>query len=414
MEKMLMCETVAGGPLGRRDRFFSAATLALQRLSVFRIAHEPQQSFNPAACVSQGDDVFAAYSGEGVPGAAIAVLRENRPVFERFLGVADIRSGARVERESNFRLASVSKQFTAALILGLIDERRLRLDDRVRSALPEMPRYADDIQILHLLQHTSGLPDHEDLVDDKQRDQITDADVVRLLHASTLLFFEPGSGFRYSNTGYVVLGLIAARAAGRPLEDLFRERLFEPSGMKRTVAYLEGTNAIEHRAYGHSMKDGAVRSSDQSVTSATLGDGGIYSSIDDLTRWCHALDAEQIIGWPTVRRAFDPLKLSNDNTVPYSMSWEVHQWNGRRVYSHAGSTTGFRNFIARFVDDRVAVIVLTNRSNPVPAELLAHLLQEHLPGWKSSPESFLLCQQIVGLRPMDRHARPHLESGHAP
>jgi CubicO group peptidase (beta-lactamase class C family) len=364
--------------------------------------------------VSQGDDVFAVYSGEGVPGAAVAVLRENRPIFEQFLGVADIRTGTRIERESNFRLASVSKQFTAALVLGLIDERRLRLDDRVLSVLPEMPGYTDGIQIIHLLQHTSGLPDYEDLVDDKQRDQITDADVVTLLHSATLLFFEPGSGFRYSNTGYVVLGLIAARVAGRPLDELFRERLFAPYGMTKSVAYLEGTNAIEHRAYGHSMKDGAARSSDQNVTSATLGDGGIYSSIADLTRWTEALDSERLVGWPTVRRAFEPLELSNHHIAPYGMGWEVHQWNGRRVYSHAGSTTGFRNFIARFVEDRMAVIVLTNRSNPVPAELLARLLREHLPGWKSSPESFLLCQQIVGLRPMDRHARPHLESGHAP
>lgn len=359
-------------------------------------------------------EVLRAYCGDTVPGAAVVVLREGRQVYERCVGIGDLVSRAPVTRVSNFRLASVSKQFTAALILGLVDEGALRLHDPVRNFLPELPVYAEGVQLLHLLQHTSGLPDYEDLISEKQRDQISDEDVVTLLGQASLLFFEPGGGFRYSNTGYVLLGLVAARVTGAPLHVAFPKRLLRPLGLEKTIPLVEGVNAVEHRAYGHTLRDGEVRATDQSVMSATLGDGGIYSSLDDLARWCHALDEERVPGWPTVRRAFVPLRLNNQFVAPYGMGWEVRRWNGRRVHSHAGSTTGFRNCIARFPDDRLSVVVLTNRSNSIPAELMAALLQDHLPGWRSSAESFLLCQQIVGLRPMDRHARPHLESGHAP
>lgn len=359
-------------------------------------------------------DPFAAYTGDRQPGLALAVWREGVPVFVHGAGVAHMGTGEWIQPTTNFRLASVSKQFTAALILGLAADGRLALDAPIRAFLPELPAFADEVRIVHLLQHTSGLPDYEDLVSPTQFEPIQDLDVVRLLEQSSLLFFPAGTNFRYSNTGYVLLGLIAARAAGLPLPDAFRERLFAPLGLNRTLAFVAGGPPVPERAYGHSFTDGRPRVTDQSVTSATLGDGGIYSSLDDLGRWCDALDRASVPGWSEVARAFEPLALPNLLVAPYGMGWEVRRWAGHPIHSHSGSTLGFRNCLARFPAQRLSVAILTNRSNPIPAELLAAVLERHLPDWNSFPESILLCQQIVGLRPMDRHARPHLESRHAP
>ena len=354
------------------------------------------------------------YAGHQTPGAAVAVFQRGRTLARHCVGVEDIRTRSPIGPASNFRLASVTKQLTAALILGFIDARALDYDTPVRSILPELPAYAQAVTVQHLLQHTSGLPDYEDLVPEQQTDPIDDADVLALLQEATLLFFAPGTDFRYSNTGYVLLGLIAARLTGRPLPEVFAERLFRPLGMARTVALVAEQNTVPQRAYGHTLKDGLARSTDQSLTSATLGDGGIYSSLEDLARWCSALDEERVPGWPAVQRMFEPLRLPNSFVSPYGMGWESRRWHGLQVHSHSGSTMGFRNALARFPDHGLSVVVLTNRSNTLPAELMDALLAAHLPGWKSSAESFLLCQQIVGLRPMDRHARPHRESGHAP
>lgn len=300
------------------------------------------------------------------------------------------------------------------MVLGLAGEKALTPEDRLGDWLPEVPDWATAVSLKQLLQHTSGLPDCEDLIPEGRSDQIVDNEVPHLLHRSSGLFFQPGTEFRYSNTGYVLLGLIAAKAAGLSLPEVFRTRLFEPLGMHGTVAYRAGVNEVPHRAYGHTVEGDTCRLTDQSITSATLGDGGIYSSIEDLTKWCAALDAKAVPHWPKVSLAFDPLVLPSGEAVPYGMGWEIRTAFGRLIHSHSGDTLGFRNFIARFSDDGLSVICLTNRSTPIPGQLLDGLLAEFLPGWKPSPESLLLCEHIVGLRPLDRHARPHLESRHAP
>jgi CubicO group peptidase (beta-lactamase class C family) len=311
--------------------------------------------------VRQIDALMGAYQG-AVPGAAVAVLHDGAPVFVRAYGLANLEAGVPATTATNYRLASVTKQFTAAAILLLAEDGRLSIDDAVRKWLPGLPAALDSARIRNLLAHTSGLMDFEDLIAPEQSAPLHDADVLRLLETEQRSYFAPGTGYRYSNSGYVLLGLIIARACGADFAAFLRERIFLPLGMRHTVAYESGISTPLHRAFGYSaVHDSWVRT-DQSLTSATLGDGGIYSSVDDLAKWDAALRAGRLLRPESLRLAFQAATGTGDAAVQYGFGWRISgdlRW-------HSGETQGFRNVILHYLERRTTVIVLTNRNDPEP------------------------------------------------
>ena len=221
------------------------------------------------------DRLMDRYAG-AVPGASLLVIHDGVDVVRRGYGLASLEEGIEAGPATNYRLASITKQFTAAAILLLAEDGRLRLDDRVRRWLPSLPVAADAITIRHLLTHTSGLIDYEDVMPEMPGDtQLLDADVLRILETQERGYFEAGSAYRYSNSGYALLALVVERASGRGFPDFLRERIFLPLGMHETLAHVRGGPPIEHRAYGYSESGGKWTRTDQSSTSAVLGDGGI-------------------------------------------------------------------------------------------------------------------------------------------
>jgi CubicO group peptidase (beta-lactamase class C family) len=307
------------------------------------------------------DSSMHAYSGEG-PGAAVLVLKDGEPLVRRGYGYADLEQHVRISPQTNFRLASVTKQFTAASILLLAEDGKLTLDDRARSWLPSLPEAADRITIRHLLTHTSGLIDYEDLIPDTMTAQLHDADVLALLEGQTRLYFEPGTSYRYSNSGYALLALIVGKASGRSFATFLATRIFEPLGMTHTVAYEQGISEVAHRAYGYSQIEGGWQRTDQSQTSAVLGDGGIYSSLDDLAKWDAALYDERLLKRTSLDAAFTPATSTDDPTIEYGFGWRI---TGETLW-HSGETIGFRNVIVRWPKRHFTVIVLTNRNEPEP------------------------------------------------
>nr|WP_242003062.1 serine hydrolase domain-containing protein [Vulcaniibacterium tengchongense] len=303
------------------------------------------------------------YTGE-VPGAAVLVLRDGRALVRRGYGLAELEAGTPVTPQTHFRLASVSKQFTAAAVLLLVAEGKLGLDQPARRWLPALPPAADAITLRHLLTHTSGLLDYEDLMDPADARQVRDADVLRLLQAEDRTYFPPGSAYRYSNSGYALLALIVERASGRRYADFLRERIFVPLGMN-AVAYEAGISDVPHRAYGYSERGGRWVRTDQSPTSAALGDGGIYASIDDLARWDAALYDERLLPRALLEQAFAPATPTDDPEVAYGFGWRI---TGETVW-HSGETIGFRNVLVRYPQRRLTVAVLTNRDDPEPYAL---------------------------------------------
>ena len=327
---------------------------------------------------------------DGEPGLAVLVRRNGRTVFEHGYGVRDLRTRAPIDSRTRFRLASVTKQMTAAAIMLLVRDGRLRYEDTLTRALPGFPAYGSGVTIRHLLTHTGGLPDYEQLMENAEKEkgpiwtaehQIRDDEVLALLEKETHGLFAPGTSWAYSNSGYVVLGLIAARAADKPFAEVLRERIFAPLGMTRTLAYEKGRNEIPDRAYGHTKGPTGFRETDQSSTSATLGDGGVYSCLEDLAKWDEALRTNALLSKAEMAPALTPVRLTDgaqprwpkadqggDNLYPgqpvaYGFGWFLDPAGGRPRAWHHGETMGFRSIVERFPADGVSVVVFANRGD---------------------------------------------------
>jgi CubicO group peptidase (beta-lactamase class C family) len=319
------------------------------------------------------DELMGDYQGR-VPGASLLVVERGNVRVSRGYGYADLERGVAATGATNYRLASVTKQFTAAAVLLLAEEGRLRLDAGVRSWLPSLPGAADAVTLRQLLTHTSGVLDYEDLIPAGTRAPLKDADVLRLLEAEPRTYFAPGSSYRYSNSGYALLALVVAAVAGKGFAAVLRERIFEPLGMRRTVAHEEGVSTVADRAYGYTEIGGSWARTDQNLTSAVLGDGGIYSSVHDLQKWDAALDDDRLLSRESLRRAFTAATATDEPGVDYGFGWRI---TGETRW-HSGETVGFRNVVVRFPERRSTVIVLTNRDDPSPYGLalrLAKILQ---------------------------------------
>lgn len=312
------------------------------------------------------DRLMRDYDG-AVPGAAVLVLRDGQTLVRKGYGMADLETGTAVTPQTGFRLASISKQFTAASILLLAQDSRLALEDPVAKWLPSLPPATRGVTLHHLLTHSSGLVDYEDLMAPDATAQVRDADVLRLLERENRLYFAPGSDYRYSNSGYALLALVVGKASGLDFPGFLRQRIFAPLGMSGAVAFEDGVSTVPHRAYGHSLEAGEWRRTDQSSTSAVLGDGGIYASIDDLAKWDAALYDDRLLSDASRSAAFSVQTPVHDETDVdgYGYGWRVH---GDALW-HSGETIGFRNVIVRWPKQRLTVVVLSNRNDPEPYRL---------------------------------------------
>lgn len=344
------------------------------------------------------------------PGLALLVKKGSTIYIEKGYGVREFGKPARIDPATNFRLASLTKQFTAMAILLLVHDGKLRYGDRLTDFWPDFPAYGKTITIRHLLTHTSGLPDYEQLMERAEKQsgprwsaekQIQDEEVPALLKQQTTGKFAPGTNWAYSNSAYVVLGLIVAKQSGTSYGEFLERRIFAPLGMKHSVAYVKGKNKIASRAFGHSplVQEPGARArlfsvDDQSSTSATLGDGGIYSNLEDLSRWDDALQNHTLLSAREMEPAFTPMRLQDgsephwpaeadeDNLAPgkpvsYGFGWFLDAYRDQPRMWHTGSTEGFRNVIERFTADGVSIVILSNRSDLNPktlAEKIADLI----------------------------------------
>jgi CubicO group peptidase (beta-lactamase class C family) len=319
------------------------------------------------------DQLMQRYVG-AVPGASLLVVRDGEALVQRGYGLSDLEAGIEAGPATNYRLASVTKQFTAAAILLLAQDRRLGIDDPVRKWLPSLPHATDAITLRQLLTHTSGLLDYEDLMAADYAGQIRDAGVLQLLEREDRTYFAPGSAYRYSNSGYALLALVVEKASGETFPRFLRQRIFEPLGMHDTLAYVGGGPEVPHRAYGYSEVDGGAADSgatgrpwvrtDQSSTSAVLGDGGIYSSIVDLARWDAALYDDRLLSDASRQLAFSPqVQVTGEPyEAGYGFGWRI---TGDTLW-HSGETIGFRNVIVRWPGRHLTVVLLSNRNDPEP------------------------------------------------
>lgn len=315
------------------------------------------------------DDLFAEYRTPASPGASVAVISDGNTVFSKAYGLGDVARRTPASVTTNYRLASVTKQFTATAILMLVDHGKLSLDARLADVLPGALPYARDVRIRHLLSHTSGLIDYEDLIPDTQTVQVLDRDVLRLLSGIDSVHFLPGEKYRYSNSGYALLALVVEAISGRSFAAFLKQNIFDPLGMDHTVAFENGISSVHDRAYGHSRTETGFVQTDQSVTSAVLGDGGIYSSVQDLEQWDRELTENRLIRQELRQQSFKPGVLNDGTATKYGFGWNIEPYRNEFSVYHTGSTRGFRNAILRFPNKKLTIIILTNRNEGEPIEV---------------------------------------------
>ena len=336
---------------------------------------------------AQLDTIFSKIvAAPNQPGLAVLVRQNGQTVFERSYGMRDLRSNLPIDAHTNFRLASCTKQFTAMAIMLLVHNGKLRYDQTLTDIFPEFPAYGRGITIRNLLNHTSGLIAYEDLMDKMyagkewyEIPQITDAQVLALAEKQTRTKFPPGTKWEYSNGGYCILAMIVEKVSGMPFPQFLRQRIFVPLHMEHTVAHVYGKDTVMNRAYGYTNDSGVWLETDQSPTSATLGDGGIYSSLDDLAKWDDALRNHTLLSAAEFQPAITPensaavspsavddlpkAAAANQQPLAYGFGWFLDPYRGHPRMWHYGSTIGFHSIIERFTNDNLSVIILSNRTD---------------------------------------------------
>jgi len=309
------------------------------------------------------DELFKDYRGE-VPGASVLVIKNGKKVFEKSFGFANLEKNIAVTPQTNFRLASVTKQFTAMCILQLIENEKIKLETNLKKIFEDFPEYGKNITIKHLLQHTSGLIDYEDLIPDSATIQVLDNDVLEMMKQLDSTYFEPGSQYKYSNSAYAVLVKIIEKYSDTTFAQYLEKNIFKPVGMENTIAFENGISTVKNRAMGYKPDNSGFIFKDQSITSAVLGDGGIYSSISDLYKWDQALYTNNLISTKTLNLAFSNGILNNGELIDYGFGWRLKEFKGEICVYHTGSTSGFRNVLFRIPGKKITVIILTNRAEP--------------------------------------------------
>ena len=351
----------------------------------------------------QMEDAFSGIASSDSPGFAALVKKDGKIIFEQGYGVRDLRTKSKIDARTNFRLASFTKQFTAIAVMLLVHDGKLRYEESVTNMFPEFPAYGKTITVRNLLNHTSGLPDYEDLMDQVEKikgpiwspeKQIHDAEVLQLLEKESRGKFAPGTKWEYSNSGYVVLGLIVAKVSGNPFGEFLHDRIFAPLKMNHTLVFEKGKNEVANRAYGHAKKENVFVETDQSSTSATQGDGGIYSNLEDLAKWDDALRNHTLLSEKEFLPAITPTQLPSGaesklaEDVPeslrghasaYGFGWFLNFEDPHPLMWHYGDTMGFKTAIFRYLADNVTVILLCNRTDLDQGTLTLKAAQSLLP-----------------------------------
>jgi CubicO group peptidase (beta-lactamase class C family) len=315
----------------------------------------------------------------------VLVAKKGIPIYHRAFGFRNFETKAPLDTASIFELASVSKQFTAAIIMQLQEEKKLAYDDLVDMYLKDIPY--PGISIRNLLTHTSGLPDYQAIMDehwDKSKVAGNDniLEYLRKYHPAKL--FEPGEKYSYSNTGYVLLGSIAEKASGKDFIELCRERIFKPIGMASTdIRTLQEKAGVENFALGHMYvkeKQRYVRADSFPSSNYTIwlgnrkGPGRISSTTSDLLKWDQALYTDKIVTQEILAEAFSPMQLKNDSLSNYGFGWEIKpDGKSGKIVLHTGDNPGYKTEIIRHMNENKTIIVLCNNAHEKFAELLAKL-----------------------------------------
>lgn len=307
------------------------------------------------------DYIQSQMQKQHIPGLALAVVTNGVVLKTAAYGLANVELSVPVRTETVFQIQSVTKTFTASAIMMLVEEGKVSVDDKLTKYFDGLPETWNGITVRHLLTHTSGIKDfiNEPTVD--LRKDLKPEDVIESLRKLPLNF-PPGEKYAYSNTGYHLLGMIIRKVTGKYWDEFLRERIFEPLGMSDTRV-ISWSEIITNRASGYGWDNGQLRNG-SFIAPTILGyaGGGLRSTVLDLAKWDAALTTEKLLKRSTLELMWTPAKHNDGKDSTYGFGWGITREHGHRLVSHTGShSTGFKSALARFVDDRLTVIVFTNQ-----------------------------------------------------
>ncbi|RKH58449.1 serine hydrolase domain-containing protein [Corallococcus llansteffanensis] len=301
--------------------------------------------------------VRAELARQKVPGVAVGVVSHGKVVLAKGYGFANLEHQVPVTPDTLFQSGSVGKQFTTMAVMLQVEAGKLSLADKVTKFFPDAPAAWSDITVRHLLTHTSGIADLEGLFD--YRKDYTDAELARFAYTFPL-DFPVGTRWSYSNTGYVLLGIIVNRVTGTFYGDVLAERVFKPAGMK-TARGISEADVIPHRAAGYRQVDGVVKNQEWvSPSLNTTADGSLYFSLKDLLAWDAAVQRRALLTPESWQEILTPGKLQSGASVPYGFGWQIDERGGKPLHHHGGQWQGFTTNFSRYVGDSLSIIVLAN------------------------------------------------------
>ena len=342
------------------------ATSALRAISSDR---------DTAVAVASADVAAAALGRENIPGMQIAIIRGGRIVLDRGYGVCDMGARQPVESNTLFEIGSITKSFTSAAILQLQERGKLKLSDRLGQYVPEYPR-GKDITIMQLLQMTSGIPDHINDVPNSVK-IITaspgNLDAALALIKNMPLNFKPGTQSVYSNTNYLLLGTIVARASHMSYDEYISKNIFAPAHMIHS-AFLKDEPSLANMAVGYALVTATkLKVAGHIGYGWSGGAGSIVSTAGDLARWDNAFFGGRIISAADVKLATTPLYINGKSTT-YGLGWSIDQIDGIPVISHDGGMLGFTSINDVFPTIGLSIIVLTNNGDTPPDNIAKDIL----------------------------------------
>lgn len=347
------------------------------------------QNFFPPATAGAEEQAIRRFvederERQQVPGLAVGVLRGGKPLLATGFGLANVELAVPATARTVFQSGSLGKQFTAVLVMMLVEEGRLGLDDAIATHFPGSPAYWEQVTVRRLLTHTAGIPDYTEGSIDLRRDYSED----ELLAMAQQLppAFPPGTDWQYSNTGYLLLGILVRRVTGRFYGDLLGERVFGPLGMAHAQVISEAA-IVPHRADGYLLHDGELRNQDWVAPSLnTTADGALYFALTDLLAWQGALRTRALLsptGWAQV---LSPVRLADGREEPYGFGWVLHVAKDAPLYHHSGSWQGFTTYAARFEAADLDIVVLTNLAEADPSRFVDGIARLIDPALSLPPE----------------------------
>ncbi len=319
-----------------------------------------QGSETGGAALADRVDALAAAALEASPlaGVSIAIVRDGRTVVSKGYGLADVGRALPATADTVYRIGSLTKQFTAASVLQLVEAGRLSLDDDLATLLPDFPAQGPRVTVRHLLNHTSGIKDHTDLAGGRGEPGTTRQAVVDLIAAQPF-DFEPGERFSYTNSGYLLLGLVIEKVTGGSYASYLEEHLFEPLGLEAT-SYCPDEPEGPEQARGYEVSRGTLVDAPPIEMAVPFSAGGLCSTVGDLLTWSQGLRSGLVISEASYRQMTTPTEMPDGTTVPYGFGLMRHPLQGHEAVYHDGAINGFMSRLTFFSDDGVSVAILSN------------------------------------------------------